>query len=86
MTILYVFQIRTISKKTQNAVKRRFYYNFKKLKAQIKLQLFSKNQMFVVENKYQTEVERFFQEYLDWIEYYRIHVEKIDLITKNKTS
>lgn len=84
MPILYIFQIKTNSKKAKNAVKRRFYYNFKKLSSHIRSKLFSKNQMFLIDDRNQNEADLFFKEYSDWVEHYKIYVERIDFITKNK--
>lgn len=84
MTILYIFQIKSLSKKAKNAVKRRFYYNFKKISNHIKLKLFSKSQMIVVDEANQNEIDLFFKDYTDWIDYYKITVERMDFVTKNK--
>ncbi len=84
MTILYLFQIKSSSKKVKNTIKRRFYYNFKKLNKYIKIKLFLKNQIFLIENEYQNEIDLFFKDYLDWIDYYKINIEDINFITKIK--
>lgn len=84
MYILYIFKFRKINKKILNCVKRRFYYNYKKINNILVTNLFRKDQIFLVKKQNEELIDKFLKEYTDWIEYYKINVNNIEFISKKE--
>ena len=82
MVILYIFKFKRMNKRSLNTIKRRFYYNFKKLQNLKKEGFDNKKQFFIVDEKDSEKIDYFLNEYLDWLEYYRIKTDSIILIRK----
>ncbi|MEM4218426.1 MAG: hypothetical protein QXO35_00005, partial [Candidatus Micrarchaeia archaeon] len=72
MYVLYIYKFKSLNKNTLNTIKRRFYYNYKKINSKIIKKLFNKNQFFIVNENEEKIVDEFLEDYLDWIEYYKL--------------
>ncbi|MEM5784602.1 MAG: hypothetical protein QXF15_02595 [Candidatus Aenigmatarchaeota archaeon] len=81
MYILYVYKFKINNKKILNTIKRRFYYNYKKINPKIIKNLFNKSQFFIVNENEEKIIDKFLKEYLDWIEYYKLKVSDIQYIS-----
>jgi len=80
MDILYIY---TIKSKTKNTIKRRFYYNFNNLILKKTNKIF--RSVFYTDEKNEIEIDKFFNEYADWIEVFKAKVNSFEyLINKNK--
>jgi hypothetical protein len=79
MEILYVFQFREKDKNKLNTIKRRFYYNLRKIN---KTNIFNKHQIFLVNEDSEKNTDKILNEYLDWLSYYKIKINNINFITK----
>lgn len=85
MVILYIFRLKKIDKKQLNNVKRRFYYNFKKINNLILFKIFNKDQIFIINEENEEKIDNFLNSFLDWIEYYKIKSNNFIFISnKNK--
>ncbi|MCX8202280.1 MAG: hypothetical protein N3G74_00515 [Candidatus Micrarchaeota archaeon] len=84
MYILYVFRFKNTNKNILNNIKRRFYYNYNKLNKIIKLKLFKKQQIFLIDQKNKEIIDDFMKEFLPWIEYYELKIGHIEFITENQ--
>jgi hypothetical protein len=83
MDILYIFIIKSSDKKIKNTVKRRFYYNFNNLILNKINKIF--RSAFYTNEKNEAEIDKFFNEYTDWIEVFKAKVNSFEyLISKNK--
>lgn len=81
MYVLYIYKFKSLNKNTLNTIKRRFYYNYKKINSKIIKKLFNKNQFFIVNENEEKIVDEFLEDYLDWIEYYKLKVNSIQYIS-----
>jgi hypothetical protein len=79
MEILYVFQFKEKDKNKLNTIKRRFYYNLRKIN---KTKIFNKHQIFLVNEDSEKNIDKILNEYLDWLSYYKIKINNINFITK----
>ena len=83
MDILYIYIIKSNNKQTKNTVKRRFYYNFNKLISKKTNKIF--RSAFYTDEKNETEIDKFFNEYIEWIEVFKARINSFEyLINKNK--
>jgi len=83
MNILYIYTIKSNNKKTKNIVKRRFYYNFNNLISKKINKIF--RSVFYTDEKNEVEIDKFFNEYIDWVEVFKAKVNSFEYITnKNK--
>jgi len=83
MDILYIYTIKSNNKKTKNTIKRRFYYNFNNLILKKTNKIF--RSVFYTDEKNEIEIDKFFNEYADWIEVFKAKVNSFEyLINKNK--
>ena len=83
MDILYIYTIKSHDKKTKNTVKRRFYYNFNNSISRKTNKIF--RSAFYTDEKNETEIDKFFNEYTDWIEVFKAKVSSFEyLFNKNK--
>jgi len=78
MSILYIFQFKEKNKTKLNTVKRRFYYNLKKI---IKTKIFNKHQIFLVDESLEKKTDEILNEYLVWLSYYKIKINNINFIS-----
>lgn len=82
MDVLYIYKFKKLNKNTLNTVKRRFYYNLSKLKDIKKDNFTNKKQFFITTLENSKKIDLFLNEYLDWLDYYKIKFESISLIKK----
>jgi len=78
MLILYVFQFKEKNKTKLNTIKRRFYYNLKKIN---RTKLFNKHQIFLVNENLEKKTDEILNEYLIWLSYYKIEINNINFIS-----
>lgn len=84
MYILYIFRFKKLDKKTLNCIKRRFYYNYKKIKNNFVINIFKKEQIFLIKKQNEVLIDEFLKEYINWIEYYKIDTNNIELISNKE--
>lgn len=83
MYILYIYKIKINNKQAKNAIMRRFYYNFKKLLIKDAKKVF--RSAFYINTEKEDTIDKFFNEYSEWIDVFKARVESFEFITRKQT-